>query len=375
MKSPMDNCYCRNLSSENIEKAHEFCSGDYGSCVIYQGVFRVDDVVKKSDDTSAVTPVIGLMTGSERSSQLQARQTLLLKMLELLGKNTQSTAMYHDFVLLLRHFTGVDDVALYLVDSENKSSNRVVGCQGDEVTDELHPGELNCLCGDIICGAMEGTSLNKTEGGVYWSNDRDTLSEGEANALNVCIIARCPDNTGGSVVLLPVTYCGKSIGVLRIHDHNKGLFTRDDIHFLEGLSAGLGIVVIQSRADQSRIYSEIFIDSVQNPILVTDGNFVLRKVNKKFCQCVALDNEAVLGRSIEAVLGDTIYRDIFDPLLQKVLCGERAQQTHMVSFPSRSETCYEITCQPHFSSSGVVDAVSICMYEELGRTVTSNKIT
>lgn len=363
----MANCYCRNLSSENIEKAHDYCSGDYESCLIYQGVFRVDDVSSGSGEGKDWASVVGLETGSGRSSQLQARQQLLLKMLELLGKNTQATAMYRDFVLLLRHFTAVDDIALFLVDSANQSTNRVVGCQGDVVSDEHFTGKLKCLCGDIIGGNMATTSLNKTEGGVYWSNDRESLSAAEAKALDVCIGARCPGNTGGSVVLLPVNYAGKAIGVLRIHDQKKGLFTRDDIQFLEGLAVGLGIVVIQSRTDQSRMYSEIFIDSVQNPIMVVDGDLVFRKVNKKFCQCVAVSNEDILGETVEDIVGNDIYARVLSPLIKKALCGERAQGTHFVAFPGRNEVCYLVTCQPHFSVNGVVDAINICMHEEIGK--------
>lgn len=370
MKSPMDNCYCRNLSSENIEKAHDYCSGDYESCVIYQGVFRVDEAVSDSDESGDSISVVGLTTGSDRSSQLQSRQKLLLKMLELLGKNSHATTMYRDFVLLLRHFTAVDDVALYLVDSENQSTNRVVGCQGDVVTDEHYAGRLKCLCGNIIDGDMASTSLNKTAGGVYWSNDFESLSVTEAQALNVCISARCPDNKGGSVVLVPVRYRGKAIGVLRIHDQQKGLFTRDDIQFLEGLAAGLGIVVVQSRADQSRIYSEMFIDSVQNPIMVVDSNLIFRKVNKKLCQCVALASDNVLGSTIQDLLGEDIYESVFGPLMTKALCGERAQGTFFVAFSGREKVCYLITCQPHFSSNGVVDAINVCMHEEVGKSPT-----
>lgn len=368
MKSPMANCYCRNLSSENIEKAHDYCSGDYESCLIYQTVFRVDEAISDSDDSELSVPVVGLATGSERSAQLQARQKLLLKMLELLGKNTLAMTMYRDFVLLLRHFAGVDDITLYLADSEQQRSYRVVGCQGDTVTDEQQSGRLECICGDIIGGSMDGTSLNKTDGGVFWSNDRGLLSDAEAKALNVCICARCPEGNGGSVVLLPINYRGEAIGVLRIYDQKKGLFTRDDIQFLEGLSAGLGIIVIQSRADQSRIYSEMFIDSVQNPIMVVDADFIYRKVNKKLCQCLSLSEEEVLGKTVQGIVGDALFDTVFNPLLQQALCGERAQRTTVVAFPGRDEACYLITCQPNFGADGVVDAINICMHEEIDKS-------
>lgn len=365
MKSPMTNCYCRNLSSENIEKAYDYCSGDYESCEIYQTVFRVDEVINESDESSGSFPVVGLATGSARSAQLHARQKLLLKMLELLGKNTLATTMYRDFVLLLRHFTEVEDITLYLVDSEQQRSFRVVGCQDDTVTEEQHSGKLDCICGDIISGAMASTSLNKTAGGVFWSNDRGSLSDADAKALSMCICAQCSEDKGGSVVLLPVTYRGQTIGVLRIHDQKKGLFTGDDIQFLEGLSAGLGIIVVQSRADESRIYSEIFFDIVQSPIMVVDVDFIYRKVNKKFCQCVSLSQDEVLGKGVQEILGDALFEAVFDPLLQKSLCGERVQSTTLVAFPGRDKVCYLITCQPSFGSDGSVGAINICMHEEV----------
>lgn len=366
MKSPMTNCYCRNLSSENIEKAYEYCSDDYESCEIYQAVFRVDDAINDNDESRDSTPVVGLATGSERSAQLQARQKLLLSMLELLAKNTLASTMYRDFVLLLRRFTAVDDISLYLIDSEQQRSYCVVGCQGDTVTETQQSGKLECLCGDIIGGTMKGTSLNKTDGGVYWTNDRENLSAQELKTLNVCLNASCPGHAGGSVVLLPINYRGNAIGVLRVHDQKKGLFTRDDIQFLEGLSAGLGIVVIQSRADQSRIYSEMFIDNVQSPIMVIDADLIYRKVNKNFCKCVMLSEDGVLGKTVQAIVGDALFDTVFNPLFQQALCGERAQVTTVVSFPGRSTACYLITCQPNFSVAGVVDAINICMHEEVG---------
>ncbi|MBW2185958.1 MAG: PAS domain-containing protein [Deltaproteobacteria bacterium] len=368
MKSPMTNCYCRNLSSENIEKAYDYCSGDYESCEIFQTVFRVDEAINDSDDSELSFPVVGLATGSERSAQLQTRQKLLLSMLELLGKNTLATTMYRDFVLLLRHFTEIEGITLYLTDSEQQRSYRVVGCQDDMVTEEQHIGKLGCICGDIIGGSMDSTSLNKTDGGVFWSNDRESLSDAEEKALNLCVCARCPEDAGGSVVLVPINYRGQVIGVLRILDQRKGLFTRDDIQFLEGLSAGLGIIVIQSRADESRIYSEMFIDSVQNPIIVVDADFIYRKVNKKFCQCVSLLEAEVLGKTFQGIVGDALFDRVFNPLFQQALCGERAQSTTVVAFPGRDKACYLITCQPNFGVDGVVDAINICMHEEIDKS-------
>lgn len=368
MKSPMANCYCRNLSSDNIEKAYDYCSGDYESCSIYQTVFRADEVIKEREGSAVSFPVVGLATGSERSSQLQERQKLLLKMLELLGKNTQATTMYRDFVLLLRNFTEVEDITLYLTGSENNGSHRIVGCQGSTVTEEHQAGGLVCLCRNILEGSMNNTSLNKTDGGVFWSNDRASLSDNEAKLLNVCIGARCPDDKGGSVVLLPINYLGDAIGVLRIHDQKKGLFTRDDIQFLEGLSVGLGIIVVQSRADQSRVYSEMFIKSVQNPIMVIDANFTYRLVNKKFCQCVSLSEDEVLGRSVRDILGDDLFSTTFNPLFEKALCAERAQAKTFVTFSGREKACYLITCQPTFGSDGSVAAINVCMHEELGES-------
>ncbi|OQY22886.1 MAG: hypothetical protein B6I37_06440 [Desulfobacteraceae bacterium 4572_35.2] len=367
MKSPMVNCYCRNLSSENIEKAYAYCSGDYANCLIYQTVFRVDEAINDKDDSELSFPVVGLATGSERSAQLQARQKLLLKMLELLGKNTLASTMCRDFVLLLRHFTELDGVTLYLVDSEQQRSYCVVGCQGDTVTEKQQSGKLECICGDIIGCSMDNTSLNKTDGGVFWSNDRGLLSAAEAKALNMCSCGRCPEEGGGSVALVPINYRGEAIGVLRIHDQKKELFTRDDIQFLEGLSAGLGIIVIQSRADQSRIYSEMFIDSVQNPIMVVDVDFIYRKVNKKFCQCVSMSEEEVLGKTVQGVVGAALFDTVFDPLFQQALCGERVQRTTVVAFSGRNKVCYLITCQPNFGSDGIVDAINICMHEEIDK--------
>ena len=159
MKAPMADCYCRSLSSENIEKAFDFCSGDYEACTIYQNVFRADEVIDKQLSKEESFPVIGLATGQERHYQLLSRQELSLQVLGLLESNPPARNMFHDFILMLCNFCAVNDITLYILDGDNHLCQEMVGCHGSEVTEARIPGKLDCLCGHIFNGEVLDETL------------------------------------------------------------------------------------------------------------------------------------------------------------------------------------------------------------------------
>jgi hypothetical protein len=49
IEAPLENCYCNELSSQNVEKAISYCINNYDSCEIY---------IESLADLSSNTPVI-----------------------------------------------------------------------------------------------------------------------------------------------------------------------------------------------------------------------------------------------------------------------------------------------------------------------------
>ncbi|MCD6526506.1 MAG: PAS domain-containing protein [Desulfuromonas sp.] len=359
MKAPMADCYCRSLSSENIEKAFDFCSGDYEACTIYQNVFRADEVIDKQLSKEESFPVIGLATGQERHYQLLSRQELSLQVLGLLESNPPARNMFHDFILMLCNFCAVNDITLYILDGDNHLCQEMVGCHGSEVTEARIPGKLDCLCGHIFNGEVLDETLQGTSTGIYWTNDRTTLSPKVAAGLNACINTCCPEQTVGSLVLLPVNYQGKVVGVVRINDPRNNLFTGDDIRFLDGLCSALGVIVGCARSERGCAYAEMIIDSVQSPIAVIDPNYVYRKINHEYGRCVARPESEIIEKTVEEVIGKDLFTKTFKPLIDQALCGERVKDRALVDLSGHPQSSCDICCAPHFSAEGEVDAVVI----------------
>lgn len=359
MKAPMADCYCRSLSSDNIEKAFDYCSGDYEACSIYQNVFRANEVIEEQINSDEYFPVVGLATGQERLYQLQSRQELSLQVLELLESNPSARNMFRDFILMLRNFSAVNDITLYILDGDNHLCQEIVGCHGSEVTEQRIPGKLDCLCGNILDGQTIDKTLQSTASGVYWTNDRTTLSPEAAEGLNACINTCCPEQQVGSLALLPVRFQGKVVGVVRINDPRNNLFTADDIHFLDGLCSALGVIVGRARSERSRAYAEMIVDSVQSSLAVVDTNCVYRKVNHEYARSVARSEAEIVGESIAAVVGEELFQQTYKPLIDRALCGERTKDRVLLDLSGHPQSTCDLCCAPHFNAEGEVDAVVV----------------
>ena len=361
MKAPMEECYCRNLSSENIEKAYDFCSGDYKACAIFQNVFRAQDVVA-AQVAKESCPVIGLFTGSQRVLQLQARQELSLQVLELLESNPSARNMFRDFIYMLRNFCSVNDITLYILDGDNHLHQEIVGCQGDEVTELVVPKKLECICGQILEGDIPDETLNRNDSGVYWTNDRTSLSQDAAQGLNACINTCCPEQREGSLALIPVHYQSRTVGVVRINDPRADLFTRDDIRFLDGVCSALSVIVGRARAERNREYAEMVVDTLLSPIVVVDSRYVFRKVNGQYLRWLGRAEADVHGRKMEEVVGEAAFRQAYLPLLDRAVGGEQVKEKITLDFPDHPAIACSVRCLPHFDAEGSVDAVVVVFH-------------
>jgi len=358
MKAPMEDCYCRSLSSENIEKAFDFCSGDYEACEIYRNVFNAHDVVSARANKNSVA-VIGLATGSERISQLQARQELAMQVMELLENNPSARNMFRDFIFMLRSFCAVNDITLYILDGDNHLHQEIVGCQGDEVTELIVPTKLECICGKILDGEILDATLTRNDTGVYWTNDRTNLSSDTAVGLNACINTCCPEQACGSLALIPVRYQGRIVGVVRINDPRSDLFTLDDIRFLDGLCSALSVIVGRARAERNREYAEMIVDTLKSPIAVIDGDFVYRKANVEYLRMVGQTDAGIVDRKMADVVGDEVFASVYRPLIDRAICGERVREKVSLDFCDHPDTPCDLRCIPHFDAEGAVDAVIV----------------
>ena len=354
----MEECYCRSLSSENIEKAYDFCSGDYKACAIFQNVFRAQDVVA-AQVAKESCPVIGLFTGSQRLLQLQARQELSLQVLELLESNPSARNMFRDFIFMLRNFCCVNDITLYILDGDNHLHQEIVGCRGDEVTELVVPKKLECICGQILEGEVPDQTLNRNDSGVYWTNDRTSLSEEAAQGLNACINTCCPEQREGSLALVPVHYQGRTVGVVRINDPRADLFTLDDIRFLDGLCSALSVIVGRARAERNREYAEMIVETLKSPIGVVDSEYVFRKANAEFLRWIGRSEADVHGREMVDVVGKGLFDQIYRPLVDRALGGERVKERVTLDFAEHPATSCSVRCLPHSDVAGSVDAVII----------------
>ncbi|MBN2644401.1 MAG: PAS domain-containing protein [Desulfuromonadaceae bacterium] len=357
----MEECYCRQLNSDNIEKAFLYCSGDYASCAIYQRVFKADEAMAEAEQVEDRHAVVGLTTGAVRGRQLLSRQRLMVQALTLLESGISPQQMLQDFLCLVRRYAEVDEVSAYIFDGDSNLYAQRVNCSEECQGQARVVQQPGCLCGQILDGGLKDSGFSSLESGAIWANDTARLSAALRKKLDSCTNSASTDRPGGSVALLPVSLAGERVGVLRINARTRNLFTLDDIRFLSGLTSVLSLVVKRSREERHRAYADMIVAQLPYAVAVVDANGVLRKVTGRFESCFKASAAESLGKKLDAVFPASVYRQHLKPMLERAFGGETLSQTGVLPGGCWSATM-RLVLSPFFSAEGRVDAVILAFY-------------
>ncbi len=197
----------------------------------------------------------------------ETRALLAKDVLTVLNRTNNIKNIIRDILLLIKEQTGIEAIGIRLKAGEDFPYAETMGfpdhfvvlenqlCTRDATGQILRNAQglpvLECMCGNVICGRTNPTLPFFTEAGSFWTNSTTDLlvstTEAERQALTR---NRCRNEGYESVALIPLKAGDETIGLLQINDHRRNRFTVDQITFLEGLGASIGIAITRKLTDE-----------------------------------------------------------------------------------------------------------------------------
>lgn len=122
---------------------------------------------------------------------------------------------------------------------------------GDELSrDSEGRPVLDCLCGHVLRGLLEGPS--STPAGSFWTNSISALLSAEPKQnLPPHIRGRCSAEGYESVTLIPLYSGEATIGLLQMNDRRKNAFTPRMIALWERLAGYLAVALAKASAEDA----------------------------------------------------------------------------------------------------------------------------
>jgi PAS domain S-box-containing protein len=241
--------------------------------------------------TSSATPAKntdGLVTGYEgigrditERKRAEARELLVKDVLTVLNRPNNIKSIIRDILLLIKQQTGIEAVGIRMKEGEDFPYTQTNGfpghfvelenplCARDAAGRILRNAQglpvLECMCGNVILGRTNPTLPFFTAAGSFWTNSTTDLlastteAERQAHTRN-----RCHGEGYESVALIPLRAGDETIGLLQLNDHRRNQFTLEQITFLEGLGASIGIAITRTQTDEKLRESAQMIEGIIN---------------------------------------------------------------------------------------------------------------
>lgn len=190
----------------------------------------------------------------------ESRLRLTKEILETLNRPNNIVKLIEDILHLLKEHTGIEAIGIRLregddypyyvtngfpphfVEAENHLCTRDEG--GETIRDAKGDPRLKCMCGEVLRGRPDHSRAFFTEGGSFWTNGvTDLLASIPSETHQAFTENRCIGEGYESVALIPLKSGDEVIGLLQLNDKRPDRFTKDGIHFFEGIAASIGIAI------------------------------------------------------------------------------------------------------------------------------------
>jgi PAS domain S-box-containing protein len=213
----------------------------------------------------------------------EARELLVKDVLTVLNRPNNIKSIIRDILLLLKQQTGIEAVGIRMKEGEDFPYTQTNGFPGHfvELENQLCARDaagrilrnaqglpvLECMCGNVIYGRTNPTLPFFTVAGSFWTNSTtDLLASTTAAERQAPTRNRCHGEGYESVALIPLRAGDETIGLLQLNDHRRNQFTLDQITFLEGLGASIGIAITRAQTDEKLRESAQMIEGIINAI-------------------------------------------------------------------------------------------------------------
>jgi len=207
---------------------------------------------------------LGAMLEGRRA---QSQDRLARDVLELLNRKERSPELLCDILSVIRDNTNLEALGIRLRDGDecpycdtNGFSSDFVRAEsllckrntaGNPIRDEQGVPILDGMCGRVLSGHTAPTSPWFTHGGSFWTNNTAAWGQDAPGSTSeMCPRNLC--NTLGfqSVALIPLKADEQILGLLHLGDSRPHCFSREMIHFFEGLGTSIGIALAKNRVEE-----------------------------------------------------------------------------------------------------------------------------
>ena len=122
---------------------------------------------------------------------------------------------------------------------------------GECISDDAGKPELECMCGNVICGRFDPAKPFFTAHGSFWTNSTTKLLESSAAADWLAHSRnRCHGEGYESMALVPLRVGEERLGLIQLNDRRRGRFSARNIKLWERLFGYLAVALARFKADE-----------------------------------------------------------------------------------------------------------------------------
>ncbi len=238
----------------------------------FKGVRRDGSPIYVEASTSVITyrggPAgLGFFRDISGRRRAESRKDLTNMILTTLNSPRDIKTLTRDILHLLKEHIGAESAGVRMRSGEDYPFLETIGFPQDllDAENSLFPGFgektvlqdergrrcLACLCGSVIDATTDGISDFFTDYGSFWTNNASSLLStvgGQAEAKH--LRGRCIAHGFQSIALIPLRSGDDVVGLLHFAERRQGLFTREDVEFLEGMGSAIGIALLRKEAEE-----------------------------------------------------------------------------------------------------------------------------
>ncbi len=208
--------------------------------------------LKNSD--GVITNFVAVKEDITKKKLAGQRQRLTEQVLEVLALPSKKTDKIRDILQLIKDFTGVEGVALRLMQEDFFSYSNTLGFEEFyksapchlSIGEDFQTGLAQTLCGKVFLGlGLELSDDSFSPGGSFWTND------GLKSGGFFCPLNHCCNAGVLSMAVIILRFGEKPFGVLQLIDRQRGKFNLSGIKFLETLTSTISITLEHRKAEKT----------------------------------------------------------------------------------------------------------------------------
>jgi PAS domain S-box-containing protein len=228
----------------------------------------------------------------------ERRQELLIDILGMLSEPQAKAELIQRILVAIKEETGFDAVGIRLRLGDDFPYFAQIGFSSDFLAtentlvarnpdggicrDENGNLDWECTCGLVLTGKTDPANPLFTPGGSCWTNNSFPLLElPAARDPRLHPRNRCIHDGYATVALIPIRARQEIVGLLQLNHRAKDALSIGMIEFFEGVTASIGVALMQKQAEENLRAMTDMLDSAPDAITVHDFDGRFLYANRK----------------------------------------------------------------------------------------------